>query len=64
MSMSSTYFAVGGSARCLTCGDGDFIGVDSQAGGEEVHIKISFEHQKGHVNKDEHRADEKVKGSV
>lgn len=61
--MSPTYFAIRRSAGCLTCGDGDFVWVDSQAGEEETR-KISFEHQKGHMNKDEQCAPKNVKGSV
>lgn len=47
MSMSSAYFAIGGSARCLTCGDGDFIGMDSQTGEEETHMKFLLNIKKG-----------------
>lgn len=47
MSTSSAYFAIGGSARRLTCGDGDFVRVDSQAGEEEAHMKLLLNIKKG-----------------
>lgn len=47
MSTSSTYFAIGGSAGCLTCGYSDFVRVDSQAGEEEAHMKFLLNIKKG-----------------